>query len=122
MDIVVELEPPKLKLTIKQLRVGYDYLCATVPMFKSMPPESRICFKITNATMTCGMYEPDPHRIAVSRKTNANHTSVLQTLAHEMLHAHLEIKGRGGHENHNGDWSKYAALVCDTFGWKYEDF
>ncbi len=119
-----EAAPPKpIKLNLKHCCAAYTYL-SCLPPFSTwgMPDPYRISLKLSTSTMTCGQYEPDPHRITISKVSNANHDEVLKTMAHEMVHLHLERTGKGNHENHDENFWKHAALVCDTFGWKVEDF
>lgn len=114
----VEEEAKPLYLTPAHLRAAYLYLSAIPPFSKwKMPDAERIKFKVNSATMSCGMYEPDPHRISVSRLQNAHHTAVLMTTAHEMLHLHCERNGISHHEDHNDAFNELALEVCKAMGW-----
>ena len=111
------------RITQESLRNAYDYLASVPPCSRwQLPSSTSVRFKISKARMTCGMYEPDPHTITVSKVTNSTQTDVLMTLAHEVVHLHAERNGLGGHEEHDKQFWKYAAQVCDAFGWKLEDF
>lgn len=118
-----EKEPPKpLKLTAKQCCAMYTYLCSLPPFSKwKMPDPYRISFKVSTSTMTCGMYEPDPHRITISKASNAGYDEALRTMAHEMLHCHLE-RTHGLHETHDENFWKHAAMITDSMGWDLKEF
>jgi hypothetical protein len=112
-----------VKLTERQLRATYTYLCQVPPFNKwKLPDEYRIDFRVNNATMTCGMYEPDPHTITVSRLNNVSHTDVLKTMAHEVVHLQLERTGKAGHEDHNEEFLQVAREVCESMNWPVESF
>ena len=112
-----------MKLTERQLRATYTYLSQLPPFNKwKMLDEYRIEFVVNRASMTCGMYEPDPHTISVSSVSNVSHMDVLKTVAHEVIHLTLERQGKGGHEDHNDDFLAMAREVCESFGWDTETF
>lgn len=112
-----------MKLTERQLRATYTYLTHCPPFNKwRMPDEYRVEFVVNKATMTCGLYEADPHTISVSSMQNVSHSDVLKTMAHEMVHLQCERLGASGHEDHKECFMVRAKEVCDAFAWSTEGF
>ncbi len=112
-----------MKLTKRHLAGMYNMLASLPPFDRyKMAKDVRIDFKVTQAEMTMGLYEPDPHTICISKTQNKTYLDALQTLAHEMVHLALEVKGSSSHHNHCSEFNALAAEVCNNWGWNFKEF
>jgi hypothetical protein len=109
-----------LPLTVEMLALSYDYLCATPPFSKwNLPPAEDVKFVIIKDRQTAGWHKMDggKHIIGISRGAIGRTHSLMEVMAHEMIHAHqretnMETKG----SDHNAAFRKLAARVCRIHG------
>lgn len=112
-----------MHLTATVCQSVYDLLKLLPPFSKwKMPPSAGIIFKVNRSTMTLGTFDVDPPVIALSSVMNKSMQDVLETMAHEMTHLHLERNGKGGHEDHNEGFTSARDEVCLAWGWNKEKF
>lgn len=105
------------------LIAAYEYLASVEPCKSwNLPPSSAIDFEITRSQMLQGEYEPDPHTIRASSYCCKTQQDVLETVAHEMVHLHLEKAGGFNHANHCPKFKGAARKICKQFGWNLEEF
>lgn len=105
------------------LVAAYEYLARIKPFSSwKLPVSNAVEFEINRSQMLQGEYSPDPHTIKVSSEHCKTHQAVLETVAHEMVHLHLERAGGYGHLDHDKDFQKCAKAVCKAFGWKTKGF
>lgn len=109
-----------LPLTRETLAAAYDYLCTTPPFNKwNLPESADIEFKIIRSIHFRGWYSTNAngrHVIAISSRCIGRTTSLLETMAHEMVHLHqgdvrMETKGI-----HNRAFWILAERVCRYHG------
>ena len=119
-----------LPLTPETLAAAYDYLATTPPFNKwSLPDSDEIKFVVGRFRDTFATYQWDgkhsQHIITMSAVAIGQTTTLMQTLAHEMIHLHLEeskMESRGSTNTHNLWFRKFAAQVCKYHGWDLKAF
>lgn len=106
-----------LRLTPELLAAAYDFLRTTDP-FKAwkLPDSDEVGFHVVrNPKMFAdfGMENGVPV-IRVSEAKNGHTSTILGTMAHEMIHLRQELTG--DREIHGARFKKYAASVCRAHG------
>lgn len=80
-----------MKPSESDLVAAYEYLARIKPFSGwNLPESNAVEFEINRSQMLQGEYSPDPHTIKVSSEHCKTQQSVLETVAHEMVHLHLE--------------------------------
>ena len=112
-----------LPLSPEMLAAAYNYLKATPPFKRwKIPSSDKVIFKVTLNDEAFGWYQWDGanHKITASIKAIGHTSTLMQLMAHEVIHLYLEELGR---ENKNGDTSvhnamfrRLAARVCKYHG------
>lgn len=115
-----------LPLTTEALRAAYDLLNATPPFSRwNLPDGEDIEFKVVRDPRCYGWYQRrrGRHVIAVSRRMVGYTSTLLRTMAHEMVHVH---EGHTGVDKarveHSAAFRKWAAQVCRVHGFDPRDF
>jgi hypothetical protein len=109
-----------LPLNAEMLASAYDYFCATPPFNKwNLPPSEEVSFKVVRDPHTAGWHKMvgDKHIIGISSGAIGRTHSLMEVMAHELIHAHqretaMETKGAV----HNAAFNKLAARVCAIHG------
>ena len=113
-----------MKLTPEILAEHYDWLRSVKPFCDwKMPARHRMMFRITKNKNRRGYFRPlEKHWvIAISEENNKSVGEVQLTMAHEMIHAHIEM--RQPRAPHHGElFQECAKIVCDWFGFDREKF
>lgn len=106
-----------LILTRETLAAAYDLLDLTAPFDKwNLPPSDEVKFEVTNHKDRHGdQHEGPPHTIRVSRYHIGRLTSLIETVAHEMVHVHVDRSGIK-EAPHGPAFRKYASQVCRHHG------
>jgi len=97
----------------------YDCL-RVLPPFSSVkfPDADELQFKAVPRPDICAEFiEWDPHIITVSTLKTSHLDTLMQSMAHEMVHLWQSIDGTVGKAQHNANWKKKAARVCREMGW-----
>lgn len=118
-----------LTLTPDILRASYDYLCATLPFSRwNMPDVDEIVFKVVNSRKFHGraLYYTNQRKpayeIEISRHFIGRTYSLMEVMAHEMIHVYQrETRMEKGGE-HNAAFNKLAARVCKQHGFDPKTF
>jgi len=117
-----------LPLTPEVLAAAYDYLAACEPFCKwNLPDSDDIKFRVIRSNKVFAQYVYDGgHTIEVS-SANVGHTKTLmETMAHELIHLHLRLTGmesKSSNPNvHNMPFRKLAAQACRVHGWDLKAF
>ncbi len=111
-----------LVLTPETLAAAYDYLRTTAPFDAwSLPEGEDVKFVVSRSRVRFGSYQWDGRRHVITMSANAIAYSItlLGTMAHEMIHLHLEELGMDRHgdtNTHSGAFRRLAAEVCRTHG------
>jgi hypothetical protein len=116
-----------LPLTPDILRTSYNYLSTTPPFDKwNLPDGDDIVFKVVTSIKLRGWYEIDKdnkrHTIAISSRYIGRTDSLMEVMAHEMIHLHQEHSGCNDRGEHGRAFDKLAKKVCDTHGWDLKQF
>lgn len=117
-----------LPLTPEVLAAAYDYLVTTQPFANwNLPDSDDIKFRVIRSRKVFAQYIYDGgHTIEVSSGTVGHTKTLMETMAHELVHLHLRITGmesRSKSEDvHNMPFRKLAAKVCATHGFDPKAF
>lgn len=118
-----------LPLTPEVLAAAYDYLASTSPFNRwNLPDSEDVKFRVIRSRKVFAQYvwEDGSHTIEVSSATIGHTLTLLETMAHELVHVHLRQTGmesRSGDANtHNMAFRKLAAQVCATHGFDLKAF
>tara|TARA_B110000503_G_scaffold95469_1_gene143737 strand:+ start:1564 stop:1917 length:354 start_codon:yes stop_codon:yes gene_type:complete len=115
-----------IPLTRDVLRACYDFLNECEPFNKWVLPDGdEVAFKVARGKSCWGWYEfkDSKHTIAVSSGMVGHTSSLVSTMAHEMIHLH-ERNARAckpGTE-HSPAFKKWAAQVCAIHGFDPVNF
>lgn len=109
-----------LPLNAEMLAHAYDYFCSSSPFNKwNLPPSEEVKFVVIRDPHTAGYHKMigDKHIIGISTGAIGRTHSLMEVMAHEMIHAHqretsMETKGSA----HNAAFNKLAANVCRVHG------
>lgn len=118
-----------LPLTSEMLAAAYTYLTSTPPFSCwNLPDAEDIEFKVSRRGGEFGRYQWNGrrHAISMSTKSIGQTATLLQYLAHEIIHLHLEIIGAESKspnpDVHNEAFRKLAAKVCRIHGFDPKAF
>lgn len=117
-----------LPLTPEVLAAAYDYLAVTEPFRRwNLPESEEVKFRVIKQPGYFGWYQRDgkAHVISISAAQIAYSSTLLRTMAHEMIHLHLEITGmesRGKETVHNAAFRRFAARVTKYHGFDPKEF
>lgn len=107
-----------LHLTPEMLRASYEYLRATPPFRRwGLPPADEIEFHVTRHKDKAGECESSGGQepvIRISSQLIGWTQSLMETMAHEMIHLHLDR--RGERASHGASFKRTAAQVCRRHG------
>lgn len=109
-----------LPLTRDNLRAAYNYLAETAPYCRwNMPDGEDVEFRVVRSLDLRGWYQfrDGRHFIGISSGCIGRTASLMEVMAHEMLHMHQRLSGmESPHAQHNAAFNKLAARVCDVHG------
>lgn len=113
-----------MKLTPEKIAEHYDWLLQTVPFRdQKMPDRNRMVFKTTKDKRKRGYFRPlsSGWVIAISEDNHRTQAEVQATVAHEMIHANIEMILPSA--PHHGAWfQEMADEICEYFGFDREKF
>lgn len=106
-----------LPITVEMVEHIYSYLSCCPPFDKfSMPPAEDVKFKIIKTRRLFARYYAvgDKHHIEVSCKLVGSHMVLLTSVAHELIHLHLnEVDAC---DEHGPNFQMIADEVCAIHG------
>ncbi len=111
---------PRLPITTEMLAAAYDYLQTTPPFCDwNLPDSEDVTFKVTRFHAKYGDwgYDGERHIIRISGKLVVTTNNLLQTLAHEMIHAHEHRNKCSTRSMHSAAFRQWANEVCEIHGW-----
>ena len=118
-----------LPLTPDMLEAAYNYLKVTPPFNRwKLPDTDDVSFKLSKSQKEFANYQWDGknHTITVSILSVGHTATLLQYMAHEVIHMFLEEKGleskTGGPDVHNLHFKKFALQVCGYHGFDPKAF
>lgn len=116
-----------LPLTADTLRAAYDYLNTTPPFNRwNLPDGEDVNFKVAKDPHNYAWHDKRKgkrHLLVVSQ-ANVGHTqTLLESVAHEMIHVHEEHAGAGTRGvEHSRAFGKWAGQVCKIHGFDPKRF
>jgi hypothetical protein len=101
------------------LRAAYVY-CVHTPPFNewNLPDSGKIRFRVVSDERCRGWYwrQQRKHEICISETCIGRSHSLIETMAHEMIHLRQAITGNETKTMHNAEFRKLAAEVCAYHG------
>ena len=115
-----------LPLTPEALEAAYNYLRTCAP-FKGwkLPEAEEVEFHVTRHKDQEGDWEfkNGRHSVRISQHTIGHTDSLMQAMAHEMVHMFQYItKSETPNAVHNWRFNKLAGVVCRVHGWDAKKF
>ena len=115
-----------LKITPDMLARAYDFLSSTAPFDRwNMPDSDDVTFRVSNGS-DCGWCDRKRGRrpeIAISSRRHGHTLSLLMTMAHEMVHLHMDhCRMATSGVEHSAAFHKLAAQVCKHHGFDPKAF
>ena len=115
-----------LPLSPHMLAAVYDFL-RECPPFKAwkLPHSDEIAFEVVRDPTLHGYYQrtKQQHRIGVSSAAVGQTNSLIEVLAHEMIHLRQAIAKTETHgAQHNAEFRRIGQLVCRLHGWDSKMF
>lgn len=118
-----------LPLDKETLAAAYDYLRTTPPFSRWNLPESEdVAFSVSKTTADFGYYRFDGRRHCINASSGkiGQTSTLMEFMAHEMIHLHLEQTGmesrRRTPTTHNAAFRRFAAQVCKVHGFDPKAF
>lgn len=115
-----------MHLTVENLAATYTLLLTCKPFRNwKMPPAEQVSFRVTRDRHYCGQYGVDgkEHQIDISARRCTHITTMMQTMAHEMLHLAQRVRKREtNNTQHNFDFIASAARISMELGFDPGDF
>jgi hypothetical protein len=110
-----------LPLSRDVLAAAYDYLCTTQPFSEwNLPDSEDVKFRVIKSPDVRGWYllgQDGSHTIAISSRCIGRTQSLIETVAHEMVHLHQgDVKMDTPNAQHNRAFWKLADIVCEAHG------
>lgn len=108
-----------MHLTPEALARTYDSLRAFSPITSwKLPPSHAIEFRVVRVRGLHGKASHSPFVIAISELCVGHYNTLVQTLAHEMVHIKLFLDGHKRWDRHyTSAFQRHAARVCREMGW-----
>jgi len=111
-----------LPVTPAVMEGAYEYL-RTWPPFKCLPEASEVGFSVIRSKLVYGNYmQLDDHEICLSSSMNGLSETLLKTMAHEMVHQMLRLRGDPKFWQHGANFKSLAKRVCKCAGWDTKAF
>ena len=117
-----------LPLSPDVLAAAYAFVAATEPFRRwNLPDSEDVKFQVISSTKNFAHYRWDGgHTIAVSSRSVGHAATLIEKMAHEVIHLHLEATGMESRSKdpnvHNMAFRKLAADVCRIHGFDPKAF
>lgn len=115
-----------LRLTPQRLAAVYEMLRAMPPFCGwGLPPSSGVKFHVSRdrATDAAWWIDGERHSIEVSQARTGLLSTLIVSMAHEMIHAWQRIKkSETNGVQHNAEFRRIARAVCKRYGWDDHQF
>lgn len=107
-----------LILTREMLAAAYDLIEYTDPFCKwNLPASDEVAFDVVTTRYRFGdCIGTGKLRIRISSRFVGRLTSLVESVAHEMVHLHMDIGGVIESDPHGPGFRKLAAQVCKVHG------
>jgi hypothetical protein len=105
-------------ITPQTIQAVYEMLVQLPPFNRwNLPPSKHIIFEAINDPTCYGEYEPEPHAIRISYAKIGHLENLTKTMAHEMIHLKLYIKGSKSWDNHDKVFCALSHKVAVQLGY-----
>jgi hypothetical protein len=124
-DLRGEKQRRVMQVTPERVAAVYDCLRHFPPFCSwKLPPADEIELHISLQEDAFAVYHRKgaQHGITVSMTLVKNWQTLVESVAHEMIHLHQARAGTETRAEHNREWHRLAKTVCDSFVWKREGF
>ena len=115
-----------LVLTPKILEAAYEFLRASPPFHRwKLPSGASIRFSVVRDPSLRGFYRRHNDgraEIAISARVTGHTDTLIETMAHEMIHLYQNIHGAARDGQHNANWKRAAGRVCKIHGFDQKAF
>lgn len=115
-----------LPVTPERLAATYAMLREWPPLSGwKLPPSDAVRFHVakTDRWHAAWWIEGDTHHVEVSDKKHAHLSSLLSSMAHEMIHMRQRIaRTETPNTEHNAEFYRLAKRVCKSLGFDYGQF
>lgn len=105
---------------------AYAFLRQLLPFRRlRVPPADAVRFQVGTKPGVYGWHRHDgEHCIYVSSRVTTDHTAMLQTVAHEMIHLHLWEADHvyDGGNVHDAAFTRIARRACKPWAWDLDAF
>ena len=104
-----------LPLTKEVLEAAYDYLCGFPPFNKwNLPPSEDVKFSTSKRKDRFAHYQMigGVHHIMLSSHFVGRHEILIATMAHELIHLHMEASCISANNPHDAAFQKFADRIC----------
>ena len=116
-------------LTRETMAAAYDLLVSTPPFCRwNLPDSDDIEFKVARDPHNFGWFTASgrgkkrKYLIAVSNRKVEYLSSLLATMAHELIHLHLDMTRQDKKGEHNGAFNAIAKNICRLHGFDPKAF
>ena len=113
-------------LTPKILEGAYEFLRTTPPFYRwKLPSGASIRFSVVRDPNLRGFYRRRKDGlvdIAISARATGHTDTLIETMAHEMIHLYQDIHGQARDGQHNAGWKRAAERVCKVHGFDPKAF
>lgn len=105
-------------VTPQTVQAVYEMLIQLPPFNRwNLPPSKQVNFEVTNDPTCYGEYEPEPHTIRLSSAKLGFLDNVTRTMAHEIIHMRLYIKGSKSWDKHDTVFNNLSHKVAMQLGY-----
>src|SRR5689334_5094768 len=89
----------------------------------SLPDSSEVRFAVSRAKDRYADYSPPPDEtIRASCEANGHFATLVQAVAHELIHMRLKRTGEKHWDGHGAPFQRLAKPICKRFGWDVKAF
>jgi hypothetical protein len=114
-----------LPITPERLAGVYEMLRAFPPFAGwKLPPAADVRFHVlkTDKWQADWWMDGMTHHIRVSEKKHGHLESLIESMAHEMIHVRQRIAKTETNGDHNEEFKRLAKRVCSSLGFDYGQF
>jgi hypothetical protein len=105
-------------VTPQTVQAVYEMLIQLPPFNRwNLPPSKDVNFEVTKDPTCYGEYEPEPHTIRLSSAKLGFLDNVTRTMAHEIIHMRLYIKGSKSWDKHDAVFNNLSHKVATQLGY-----
>jgi hypothetical protein len=118
-----------IDLTPQIIAQAYELLRLTPPFRQwKLPSSADVSFVVSRHRMTIGYHRGlrrkiKWHEIGISSNRVGHTSTLLRTVAHEMIHQHQQrARTETANTEHNAEFLRLAKRVCKVHGWDEKEF